>query len=252
MEKFNSQLFLRITFIGVIAVILSNNYLLQLTKSLVESLPSSEPLPNDLILRMILIIQNSFYVLILSFFGVKLYLRAGFMLPVFLEPKILKQEYVRYVFIPALVGLVTGGLIVILSVFINPLHDTQVVSTSILSRVGASFYGGVLEEIITRFFLVSLFVVIFSKLRFLRMKGNMNYYLAIIIAAILFGVGHLPLAYRLAEPSLQLTMAIISINSVGGIVFGYLYWKRGLAAAMIAHFMADIVILIIWPLLSFV
>jgi membrane protease YdiL (CAAX protease family) len=34
----------------------------------------------------------------------------------------------------------------------------------------------------------------------------------------------------------------VLLNGLGGIVFGYLYWKRGLEAAMIAHFSADIVL----------
>ena len=40
---------------------------------------------------------------------------------------------------------------------------------------------------------------------------------------------------------LVITRAIL-LNGIGGVVFGWLYWKRGLEAAMIAHFSADIVL----------
>jgi hypothetical protein len=32
------------------------------------------------------------------------------------------------------------------------------------------------------------------------------------------------------------------LNGIGGIVFGWLYWRNGLESAMTAHFSADIVV----------
>jgi len=40
---------------------------------------------------------------------------------------------------------------------------------------------------------------------------------------------------------LVITRAII-LNGLVGIVFGWLYWKRGLEAAMVSHFAADIIL----------
>jgi hypothetical protein len=34
---------------------------------------------------------------------------------------------------------------------------------------------------------------------------------------------------------------------VGGVVFGWLYWRKGLIAAMVAHFTADLVIEVLAP-----
>ncbi len=39
------------------------------------------------------------------------------------------------------------------------------------------------------------------------------------------------------------------LNGVGGVVFGWLYWRRGLLAAMVAHFSADVVLHVLAPLL---
>ncbi|ELZ32418.1 Abortive infection protein [Halogeometricum pallidum JCM 14848] len=58
---------------------------------------------------------------------------------------------------------------------------------------------------------------------------------AILVSAILFGLGHLP---ALAQ-SVDLTPALIArtvlLNAVAGILFGWLYWRRSLEAAMVAH-----------------
>ena len=40
------------------------------------------------------------------------------------------------------------------------------------------------------------------------------------------------------------------IEKLAGIVFGWLYWRRGLLAAMLAHFSADIVLPVVAPLLN--
>jgi len=45
------------------------------------------------------------------------------------------------------------------------------------------------------------------------------------------------------------TRAIV-LNGLAGIVWGWLYWKSGLEAAMVSHFSADIVLHVIWPLLA--
>jgi membrane protease YdiL (CAAX protease family) len=38
------------------------------------------------------------------------------------------------------------------------------------------------------------------------------------------------------------------LNGLGGLAFGWLYWKRGLESAIMAHFSADIVLHVITPL----
>jgi membrane protease YdiL (CAAX protease family) len=63
-----------------------------------------------------------------------------------------------------------------------------------------------------------------------------------VLAALLFGALHLPQAavfLSLTAPVVALTLAG---NGVPGIVFGWLFWRRGLVAAMVAHFSADLVL----------
>ena len=56
------------------------------------------------------------------------------------------------------------------------------------------------------------------------------------------GLGHLP-ATSVVVPltPLVITRAVV-LNGLLGIAFGWLYWKRGLEAAIISHFSADIVL----------
>ena len=63
-----------------------------------------------------------------------------------------------------------------------------------------------------------------------------------ILAAVLFGLGHLPaIAALFPITSLVITRAIV-LNELVGIAAGYLYFKHGLEAAMLSHFSADIVL----------
>ena len=73
--------------------------------------------------------------------------------------------------------------------------------------------------------------------------------LAILVAAILFGLGHLPVTAALTTITPIIVARAILLNGVGGIIFGWLYWKKGLEAAMIAHFTADIFLLTVLPAL---
>lgn len=115
--------------------------------------------------------------------------------------------------------------------------------TSLIGMFAGMFYGGVFEEVLMRLFFMSLLVWIFHKI-FTRKKEiipGWNYWLSIIIAAFIFAAGHLPTTITLFG---DLTGIIIFrcflLNGIGGLFFGYLYWKKGLEYAIIAHMFAHI------------
>ncbi len=108
----------------------------------------------------------------------------------------------------------------------------------------ASFYGGIAEEIMLRLFVMSLLAWLGSFVsRTTEGKPTSAvFWIANILAAVLFGLGHLPAtALLIPLTPLVITRAIV-LNGLAGIGFGWLYWKRGLEFAMIAHFSADIVL----------
>lgn len=113
----------------------------------------------------------------------------------------------------------------------------------------ASFYGAIAEEVQTRLLLVSLLVWLLALLR----RGEAQRWMfltAIVSAALLFGAGHLPAAFAAGLATTPAAIAhIVLLNAVVGIVFGWLFWRRGLEHAMLAHFCADLVLHVAWPLL---
>jgi len=108
------------------------------------------------------------------------------------------------------------------------------------------------EELLTRLFLLSLFALGARRLLTPTAEGlpAAPFWVANGLAALLFGLGHIPGALA----SVPLTPAVwayaIVLNGICGMVFGWLYWRKGLEAAMVAHFMVDIVLHVIWPALE--
>ena|SRR2546426_3862832 len=107
----------------------------------------------------------------------------------------------------------------------------------------ASLYGGVTEELLTRLFLLSLFAWLFTRVS----RDARAYWAAVSVSAALFGLGHLP-ATALLVPLTPLVVArALLLNGIPGLIFGWLYWRRGLEAAMIAHFSGDLVLHVLAP-----
>ena len=63
-----------------------------------------------------------------------------------------------------------------------------------------------------------------------------------LLAAVLFGLGHLPTVALLVPLTPLVIARTILLNGLIGIACGWLYWKRGLESAMISHFSADLVL----------
>ena len=118
----------------------------------------------------------------------------------------------------------------------------------------ASFYGGITEEILLRLFVLSLLAWIggFVNRTPEGRPGLGALWVANVLAAILFGLGHLPATHAAGLPldALVITRAIV-LNGLLGVVFGWLYWTFGLEAAMVSHFSGDIVLHVIWPLAGY-
>jgi hypothetical protein len=101
-------------------------------------------------------------------------------------------------------------------------------------------YGGVTEELLARWGLMSLFVWLAFKLPL--GCGSAPYIAGAIMAALLFAAGHLPVLHLLVgKPSAAMLFAVLLGNMVPGLLFGLLYWKRGLESAMFAHALTHLV-----------
>ena len=107
----------------------------------------------------------------------------------------------------------------------------------------ASIYGGINEEVLLRLFLFTLIFFLFNKLLKFDSRHRTYYLWATnVVVALVFGLGHLPAAFKIMQPTSSEITRILLLNGIPGLVFGWLYWSRGLWAAMAAHFVADLVI----------
>lgn len=134
--------------------------------------------------------------------------------------------------VPAvLVAAASAAVIALYSAMTAPLlAGAGAFEAPLLSRL---LYGGVTEEIIARWGLMSLLV--WLSLRFLP-HGDLPYAIGIAGAALIFAAGHLPLLYALVStPSLWLVAAVLIGNTLVGIGFGWLFWRYGLEAPIVAH-----------------
>ena len=238
---------------GVIAII---PYTLELQSGILQDLDLPIPLP---LLITIQIVQNSVLFGVLIALGLFFANRIGLGLPI-LEARLRGEtvaDKVRAILpVSIIVGAVASLLILGLELaFFQPalvreLGDSadalnlQTGQPAAWKGFLASFYGGIVEEVLLRLFIMSLFAWIGS---FINKSSDGKptsavIWIANILAAVLFGLGHLPAtATLLPLTPLVITRAIV-LNGLAGIGFGWLYWKRGLESAMIAHFSADIVL----------
>jgi membrane protease YdiL (CAAX protease family) len=98
-------------------------------------------------------------------------------------------------------------------------------------------YGGIVEELLLRWGLMSLFVWLVWRLTGARRPvPAWCIWAGLLLSSLLFAIGHLPVLYLLLPaPSPALVAVILGANAVPGILFGLLFWRRGLEAAMMAH-----------------
>jgi hypothetical protein len=154
--------------------------------------------------------------------------------------------------VPGIIGGLSGGFaIVAVTLLAKPFLSTETVSRifefgRLLPLPTRLLYGGITEELLLRWGLMTLLV--WAAWRLLqRRKGEPKaaYVVgAIVISSLVFGVGHLPVAYViLPEATIVLTLYVIVANTIFGLIAGYLYWKRGLEAAMLAHMLAHVFML---------
>jgi hypothetical protein len=160
-------------------------------------------------------------------------------------------------------GLLSGAATLLLDARVfNPrmpelrvLNEAALAHHSIWKAALACLYGGFTEEILMRLLFLSLLSLglahlwrLISGAKTLRAPWAVLW-TANLLAAVLFGLGHLPAAAALVKLTPLLVTRTLVLNGVVGLVCGYLYMRRGLEAAMVAHLSADVVLHLVAPAL---
>lgn len=127
-------------------------------------------------------------------------------------------------------------------------YSSLITFANFLSSV---LYGGVIEEVLMRLFLMSLFAFLGWKL-FFRKNDRVHipegvFVAANILTAMLFAAGHLPATVSLFGGLTPLIVfRCFLLNGGLGLVFGRLYRKYGIQYAMLCHAGCHIISKVIW------
>lgn len=194
------------------------------------------------------------------FIGLHLARKVGLGLPIlegWLEGREVKSYFKSILGISIGLGILAGILIIGLDMLFSfagvSINVTQAsVNPPAWQGFLASFYGGINEEVLLRLFVMTLIAWMISRIKRTEegKPASAGMWLAIIIAAVIFGIGHLPAVMAITTLTPLVIVRTIVLNAVGGIIFGWLYWKKGLESAMISHFSADIVLHVMLPLIA--
>ncbi|HEY7678920.1 MAG TPA: CPBP family glutamic-type intramembrane protease [Terriglobia bacterium] len=143
-----------------------------------------------------------------------------------------------------LIGGVLGGVVMLAAFGFAPAAVAELQERFSIPIVARVVYGGVTEELLLRWGLMT--ALVWLAWRYLQQRrGPVRagfVWLAIAVSALMFAAGHLPAAsFLIGALSIPVVVFVIGVNTAFGLLFGYLYWRHGLEAAMIAHAMAHLV-----------
>ena len=200
-------------------------------------------------LQFLILINPTILLLIAVIIGTVLYDKVGLTVPTI--SSFLKIEKSNITFLEQLkfgisLGLITGilttlvGLIFKSSIPQEFIELGNKIKITTLARFG---YGGFTEELLMRFGFMTL--VVWMVFKITKQLNHKTYWIGIILAALLFSFGHFPVVYGVVKhPAFSLLAYILIGNSIAGIFFGWLYWKKGLEAAFIGHIFAHLAMMV--------
>jgi membrane protease YdiL (CAAX protease family) len=206
-------------------------------------------------LKLLMLINPTILLFISIFLGIFTFNKVGLQSPVlgklvgFRDQNYNWKEILIY---GIALGTLSGILIVLVSYFYKQGFPAEyaILTKDIEMHIATRLlYGGITEEILTRFGLMSLFVYLFSLV--FKSSINIKFWFGITMSSLLFALGHLPVVFQaVSNPGLATIVYILIGNSMAGVIFGWLYWRKGLESAMIGHMVAHLCMLLIGNILQ--
>lgn len=218
-----------------------------LTTMLIPQLTANTALPAPLwIVVLASTLQSAMLVALAVWSGVVLAPKVGFRAPAF-EAAVIGESIVSALKPQLRVGLVVGAMagvaLFMTGHYVSPAALAEAESPFTLPILARVLYGGITEELLLRWGLMTLLVWLAWRFLQRRRGAPQTHYvwLAIVLSALLFGAAHLPAAaLQVGQLTTPVVVYIIGANAGFGCLFGYLYWRHGLEAAMIAHATAHV------------
>lgn len=142
-------------------------------------------------------------------------------------------------------GGILGGILLLGFAAYTPKEMSALTSRFVLPLWLRILYGGITEEILVRWGLMSAILWLGWKIFQSEKKDphGLNVSFAILISALIFGAAHLPAANAmLGGLTPAVTLYILAGNASFGIIAGVLFWRFGIEAAIIAHTAAHMIL----------
>lgn len=145
-------------------------------------------------------------------------------------------------------GIFAGLALFLLDLFFLPRLPKTLLDSALKTTAGenflAAFYGGINEELLMRLFGLSSLAWLLSRIwhTLLGLPTSSVLWIANVTLAIIFGLGHLPTLKNLTGKITPLLLVrTLILNGLVGLICGWLFWTYGIEAAIVAHFITDVV-----------
>ena len=235
---------------GVLSVLLVD------LSALIANIPSGAgaemPFP-PLVIKLLSVVQTGILLSLAIFIGVQLAPRVALSAPA-AEALAIGNSFIAALKPQVLPGVIVGFTagVAILSTYLLFRSNLPPVFVTRAEKLNSSMpvvtrllYGGITEELLLRWGLLTLLVWVGWRI-FQRGRGTpraIYFVSAIVISSVVFGIGHLPLVSALAvDFTLPIVTFVVLANSLFGLIAGFLYWRKGLESAIIAHMSAHVVL----------
>jgi len=145
----------------------------------------------------------------------------------------------RSQWVPGIVAGAVGGVVLAVFGWMAPAQVQAVQGRIAMPLVVRVLYGGITEEVLLRWGFMTLMVWMARRSG---LRASVWVWIAIVVSALVFAMGHLPAAAILAGPLTPSLVGYVMVaNTLFGVVFGYLFWRFGLEAAILAHALTHVV-----------
>jgi len=193
------------------------------------------------------VVQILVYMLVMGFAGYVLAEKLGLMKPIRFE----KAALMKTLPLCAVAGLLLSLDYWTFGAWIPGVREATDTTLSLHVVMASVLYGGIVEEIMMRLFLMSLLAWLGWKVFFRKQEKPPLLVIAAanVIAALLFAAGHLPATVMIFGSLTPLILVrCFLLNGGFGLFFGWLYRRYGIQYAILGHMMAHMVSKLIWVL----
>ena len=198
------------------------------------------------LLIIITTIQSLGYAIILGIIGIILAQKIG----LWRKVKFIKQGNIELL----IVSLIGGAAFILIDVLVfsnfhEVIQNSYEAKPTVEYIIASITYGGVIEEVMLRLFLMSLISFVIQKITKKEEMSIKILIIANVIVALLFAAGHLPGTFMMITPvTPMIIFRCFLMNGGFGLLFGRLYRKYGIHYAMLGHAGVHIVSKLIWIL----